>query len=67
MEGSDWGSDMREQELEPVGDAWILKEKAAECGEMVPWLCWEGVEVSWWWLTWAERVAQHFVPCDELQ
>lgn len=50
MEGSGWCSGMREQELEPVGDAWILKGKAAECGEMVSGLCWEGVEVSWWWL-----------------
>lgn len=38
-----------EQELQPLGDAWILKEKAAECGEMGPGLCWEGVEGSWWW------------------
>lgn len=49
MGGSGWCSGMREQELEPVGDAWILKEEAAGCGEIVPGLCQEGVEVSWWW------------------
>lgn len=49
MGGSGWCSGMGEQELEPVGDAWILKEEAAGCGEMVPGLCREGVEVSWWW------------------
>lgn len=37
---------MGKQELEPVVDVWILKEMY---GEMVPGLCWESVEVPWWW------------------